>query len=195
MSKADEIFVKNIEDILQNDDYDGEVDGADKLLGKNQVYFLPYLMGERSPHNDTSARGAFIGMRANTTRREMSVAVLEGVAFALRDCVEAARRSGIEITRATVCGGGAKSALWKKIIANVLNIEICSPETEEGAAYGSALLAMVGAGAVKSISDVKNFVAIKETIKPDGALASEYNRRYETFKKLYPALKECFELI
>ena len=91
-------------------------------MGKNDVFFLPYLMGERSPHNDVTARGAFIGMRADTTRGEMTLAMLEGVAFALRDCLEAAKKNGVQIPRTKLCGGGARSPLWRKIIANVMDM-------------------------------------------------------------------------
>lgn len=176
-----------LEDILRTKDYDGATKGA--TLGENEVFFLPYLMGERSPHNDVNARGAFIGMRANTTREEMSLAVLEGVSFALRDCVECARSSGLQISKATVCGGGAKSAIWKQILANVLNMEILSPETEQGPAYGAAILAMVGAGEYKNAEQAKALIKIKERILPDRGLTQKYEEKYQIFRKLYPALK------
>lgn len=181
-----------IEKILASEDYDGEVKGAENLLGKNTVYFLPYLMGERSPHNDASARGAFLGMNANTARKQMNLAVLEGVAFALRDCVEAAKACGVGIKRATICGGGAASRLWKKIIANVLGVEVCSPEYEEGAAYGAALIAMYGSGEIANFGDIKKLVPFKDIIKPSDTLSEDYERRYAVYKTLYPALKDVF---
>lgn len=177
-----------LEDILQTNDYDGATKGA--ALGENEVFFLPYLMGERSPHNDVNARGAFLGMRANTTREQMSLAVLEGVSFALRDCVECARASGLQITKATVCGGGAKSAVWKSILANVLNVEILSPETEQGPAYGAAILAMIGAGEYGNAEQAKELVKIKGRIPPEPALVQKYEEMYQTFRKLYPALRK-----
>ena len=180
-----------LEDILKTCDYDGAVAGA--ALGENEVWFLPYLMGERSPHNDVNARGAFIGMRADTTREQMSLSVLEGVSFALRDCVECARASGLKITKATVCGGGAKSEVWKKILANVLSVEILSPETEQGPAYGAAILAMVGAGEYASVEEAKKLVKIKERVRPDKTLVGKYEQRYRTFRKFYPALKEALK--
>ena len=176
-----------LEDILQTKDYDGATKGA--TLGENEVFFLPYLMGERSPHNDVNARGAFLGMRANTTREQMSLAVLEGVAFALRDCVECARQSGLQITKATVCGGGAKSAVWKRILANVLNAEILSPETEQGPSYGAAILAMIGAGEYKNAEQAKELIRMKERIVPESELVRKYEEKYRIFRKLYPALK------
>lgn len=176
-----------LEEILQTRDYDGATKGAKP--GENEVYFLPYLMGERSPHNDVTARGAFIGMRATTTREEMSLAVLEGVAFALCDCVECARQSGLTITEATVCGGGTKSTVWKRILANVLNVEILSPETEQGPAFGAAVLAMVGAGELESVDQARELIKIKQRIAPDTELVQKYKTKYHAFRKLYPALK------
>lgn len=181
------------EDILYGD-YDGFANSAQKLLGKNSVFFLPYLMGERSPHNDAYARGAFIGMRSDTGRSEMCLSVLEGVAFALRDCIEKARAAGLNIKRATLCGGGAKSLLWKKIIANVLNVEILLPDSTESAAYGAALIALSHGGAEK-IKKAKSFIKIKERILPEENLVKNYENRYSVFKNLYPALKDSFKLM
>lgn len=118
--------------ILGTKNYAEEQSGLEKELGKNEVFFLPYLMGERSPHNDVNARGAFIGMRPHTTRKEMTLAVLEGVAFALRDCMEVAKGNGIKVTCTRICGGGAKSPLWRQIIADVLGISVETPMIEEG---------------------------------------------------------------
>lgn len=185
-----------IEEILKSNDYAGEVSSAEALLGKNTVYFLPYLMGERSPHNDADARGAFVGMRLDTPRGGLSLAVLEGVAFALKDCVEVARKNGIGIRRTMLCGGGAKSALWKKIIADVLNVEVVSPEIEQGPSYGAAILAMVAAGEYKTVEEAAGkIVKISSVVRPDSEKAALYEKRYDTFKKLYPALKNSFREI
>lgn len=181
-----------VENVL-NTDYGEAVSGMEEKLGDNSVYFLPYLIGERCPYNDVSARGAFIGMRLDTTREDMSLAVLEGVAFAFRDCLELVRACGVSVPRATICGGGAKSELWCKIIANVLNIEVCSCETEQGPAYGAAMLAMVGAGAYGSVEEVsRRFVHVKRSVKPDAALSEKYGARYAVYKTLYPALASAF---
>lgn len=180
-----------LEDILKTKDYDGATVGA--ALGENDVFFLPYLMGERSPHNDVNARGAFIGMRSNTTRQEMSLAVLEGVAFALRDCVEAAKGSGIAITRATVCGGGAKSRVWREILANVLNCEIVSLKTEQGPSCGAAILAMVGSGLYQTIEEATALlVKPSENVISMPVAVAKYEEKYQKFRKLYPALKGIF---
>ena len=109
-----------MDEILKTKDYSGEQKNIEKL-GENPVFFLPYLMGERSPHNNSDARAMFIGMSMDTTREDMTQAVLEGVAFGLRDSLEVARSLGISIERSKICGGGAKSPLWRKIIAAVMN--------------------------------------------------------------------------
>ena len=181
-----------LEDILKTNDYAGA--NKDVSLGENSVYFLPYLMGERSPHNDVNARGAFLGMRANTTREEMNLAVLEGVAFALRDCVEVARSSGIVVSKTAICGGGAKSEVWKKIIANVLNAEVVSLETEQGPSYGAAILAMVGTGEYATVKEATDrIVKEKSSVLPEKDLTEKYEAKYQKFKKLYPCLKNWFE--
>ncbi len=183
-------------DILKTTDYSGAVEDAKDLLGKNDVFFLPYLMGERSPHNDVRARGAFIGMRPDTTSAMMSLAVLEGVAFALRDCVESAKSCGLKITKSNLCGGGAKSELWRKIIANVLNVKVDCTETEKGPSFGAALLAMVAGGEYKTTEEAAaKTVKSKTAAKPDKELVKLYDERYNVFKKLYPALKDSFALI
>lgn len=154
------------------------------------LYFLPYLSGERSPHNDVHAKGAFIGLTSTTTREQMSKAVMEGVAFALRDCMEVARKNGAIPARATICGGGAQSNLWRQITADILNLPLYTVSNKQGASYGAAILAMVGnneykdvAAACKSIlRKGKASIPMKENIE-------YYNKKYEIFKKLYPALK------
>ena len=181
-----------MDDIIKTKEYGKEQEGIAKL-GQNHVYFLPYLMGERSPHNDPDARGAFIGMTMDTTREDMTQAVLEGVAFALRDSFEVAKKLGISIDRTKICGGGAKSPLWKKIIANVLNIKVDVIESEEGPALGGAMLAAVGCGEYESVEEIAEAVVrIVETIEPEPELAAAYEERYRQFKRYYPALKGFF---
>lgn len=183
-----------VEDILKAEDYAKEQAGI-QTLGTNEVYFLPYLMGERSPHNDPNARGAFIGMRMDTTREDMTQAILEGVAFALRDSLEVARKSGVDIQRIKICGGGAKSPLWKNIIANVLNVKVDSIESEEGPALGGAMLAAVGCGIYQDVSTaVDQIVRVIDTVNPDEKLVAKYEVRYRRFQKLYPALKDFYNM-
>ena len=179
--------------ILQTSDYAAEQAGLDEFLGRNDVYFLPYLMGERSPHNDVTARGAFIGMRPNTMRGQMTLAVLEGVAFALRDCMEAAKQNGVVIPRTKLCGGGAKSRLWRQIVANVMNMPVDIPQTEQGPGFGAAMLAMVGCGEYASVQEAVNaIVRVKESVLPDARIVADYESRYRHFAKLYLALKGLF---
>ena len=180
------------EEILHTKDFAKEQEGIVKL-GENQVFFLPYLMGERSPHNNPDARAVFFGMSMDTTREEMTQAVLEGVAFGLRDSLEVARSLGIKIERTKICGGGAKSPLWKKIIANVMNLKVDVPAVEEGPSMGGAMLAAVGCGAYPDVETIaEKFVHVVETVEPDPELAAKYEERYQKFKKLYPTMKELF---
>ena len=184
-----------MEEIIQTEDYAKEQEKIG-TLGENHVYFLPYLMGERSPHNDPNARGTFIGITMDTTRAQMTQAVLEGVAFAIRDSFEVARSLGISIDRTMICGGGAKSPLWKKIMANVLNIQVDVPQIEEGPAMGAAMLAAVADGTFASVKEAADCVVrVKETISPDPALAAAYDRQYRKFAQIYPAVRELFSKI
>ncbi|MBQ8782294.1 MAG: xylulokinase [Clostridia bacterium] len=183
-----------MDDVLQDKDYSSiQAKITDDKLGNNEVYFLPYLMGERSPINDTNARGTFIGMSMDTKRESMLQAVLEGVAFAIRDCFEIAKDLGINISQSNICGGGAKSNLWKKIIANVLGIRLDIVKTEQGPGYGGAMLAMVGCGVYNDVNEACNkLVEVVESVYPDEELAARYDKKYQSFKKIYPALKETF---
>ena len=181
-----------MDEIIGTKDY-GTEQAAITKLGENHVYFLPYLMGERSPHNDPDARGTFIGMTMDTSRADMTQAVLEGVAFALRDSFEIAKSLGIQINRTKICGGGAKSILWKKIIANVLNVKVDVPETEEGPGYGAAILAAVACGEYASVEEAaQKLLKVVDTVEPDAELAAKYEKRYAQFKQIYPTVKELF---
>lgn len=182
------------EDILRTGDYAAEqAEITEEKLGRNHVYFLPYLMGERSPINDTNARGTFLGMTMDTSRSDMVQAVLEGVAFAIRDSFEVAKSLGVAIPRSNICGGGAKSGLWQKIMANVLNIPLDSVVTEQGPGYGGAMLAMVGCGAYASVQEAADkLVSIASTVYPDAEIAARYEEKYQKFRKIYPACKSLF---
>lgn len=181
------------EEVLNTKDYAKEQEYITKL-GENNVYFLPYLMGERSPHNNPNARGTFIGMSMDTSRSDMTQAVLEGVAFALRDSLEVAKSLGINIERTKICGGGAKSPLWKKIISNILNLKVDMIESEEGPALGGAILAAVACNEFESIEDAVNkLVKVRETIEPEKELVEKYEERYNKFKKIYPTVKNLYD--
>ena len=183
-----------MDDILRTKDYAGEqAPITDDKLGTNHVYFLPYLMGERSPINDTNARGAFIGMSMDTSRADMTQAVLEGVAFAIRDSVEVAKSLGIPLASSMLCGGGAKSPLWRRILANVLNMPLTIPASEQGPGMGGAMLAMVACGAYGSVAEAcAKLVTVSETVAPDPEIAARYEARYRQFRLIYPALKGLY---
>ena len=184
-----------MDEIIGTTDYAAEQKAIDKL-GENHVYFLPYLMGERSPLNDPYARGTFTGITMDTTRADMTQAVLEGVAFATRDMYEVAKSLGIKIERTKICGGGAKSPLWKKMIANILNLKVDVIESEEGPAMGGAMLAAVAAGEYSSVEEIADkFVKVVDTVEPDPELVKKYEERYQQFKLIYPALKPVFAKI
>lgn len=184
-----------MEEILKTKDFAKEQSDIDNL-GENNVFFLPYLMGERSPHNDPDAAGTFIGMRMDTKREDMTLAVFEGVTFALRDSLEVARSLGIKIEKTMICGGGAKSPLWKRLVANILNVEVEVPVSEEGPGFGAAILAAVGCGEYESVEKAaKSIIKIKEKIKPEADLVVKYEEKYQKFKRIYPALKDVFKEI
>ncbi len=182
------------DEILKTTDYAKEQqDITPEKLGENHVFFLPYLMGERSPINDTNARGTFIGMTMDTTRADLVQAVLEGVAFAIRDSFEVARSLGIAIPTTKICGGGSKSPLWKTIFANVLGIPLEIVKTEQGPGYGGAMLAMVGCGQFESVQAAADaLVSVASTVEPDPALTAAYEKRYQQFRRIYPAVKQLF---
>jgi len=126
----------------------------------------------------------------------MTQAVLEGVAFGLRDSVEVARKLGIKLERTKICGGGAKSPLWKKIIANVMNLKVDVIESEEGPGYGGAILAAVACGEYASVEEAASkLVKVIDTVEPDPAIAARYEEQYRKFVKMYPALKDIYSEI
>lgn len=165
-------------------------------LGNNSVFFLPYLVGERCPHNDPFAKALFIGLNPNTTDKEMTEAVLEGVAFAIRDCYECALKEGIKPISSRICGGGANSSLWINIFANVLNLPLEILDTNNGAALGAAILAMVGDNAYPSVIDAATkIIKVEKTIYPNPDIVKKYNNKYEIYKKIYPTIKELYKEI
>lgn len=183
------------DEVLDSSDYKSmEMSVSKERLGKNEVFFLPYLMGERSPINDVNATGMFIGLRPNTSRADMYQAVLEGVAFAIKDNLEIIKRLGVDVKSSCLCGGGAKSKLWREILACVLDIELNIPVTEQGPGYGSAMLAMVGSGRFESVGEAADkFFKIKETVVPDKALSLLYADRYKKYCKIYPSVKSLYQ--
>ena len=179
--------------ILGTSDYNAEQEAVTGL-GDNNIFFLPYLMGERSPHNNPDARAVFFGMSMDTTRSEMTQAVLEGVAFGLRDCLEVAKSLDIDLKKTRIVGGGAKSPLWRKIIANVLGLTVEVPACEEGPSMGGAMLAMVACNAYSSVEEAAgHIVKVVDTIEPDQELVEKYNQKYQVFHKIYPVIAPLYD--
>lgn len=184
-----------VEDVVGTRDYPSEEERIQESnLGQNGVYFLPYLMGERTPHNDPRARGAFVGMRMDTTRADMTQAVLEGVAFALRDCLQVARAEEVDVNASTICGGGTHSRLWNSIVADILGIPLIITQTEQAPAFGAAMLASVAYGVYPSVKDCsRRLVHLKETVWPDRRIIASYQGHYFTWHQMYPALKGIYQ--
>ena len=162
--------------------------------GSDGLQFLPYLSGERTPHPDPLARGAFIGLTLRHSRAHMTRAVLEGVSFGLKDSFTLIQNAGLgAITQVRASGGGTKSALWRQILASVLEAELVTVNTTEGAAYGAALLAGVGAGAwMDVVSACKAAIKLTGSTMPDPAQVDVYQKSYPLYQELYPALKPSF---
>ena len=166
---------------------------ADVSAGSDGLFFLPYLTGERTPHPDPLARGAFVGLTVRHSFPHLTRAVLEGVSFGLRDSFELMKSVGLEnISQVRVTGGGARSPLWRQILADVFGAEIVTVNVEEGAAYGAALLAGTGSGAFRSVES-----ACDETIQITGSTSpgndqNVYEKLYLLYRDLYPALKPTF---
>ncbi|RMH52979.1 MAG: xylulokinase, partial [Bacteroidetes bacterium] len=168
---------------------------ADLPAGSEGLLFLPYLTGERTPHPDPLARGAFVGLTVRHTQPHLTRAVLEGVAFGLNDSFRLMQEAGLpRPEQVRVSGGGARSPLWRQILANVLDAELVTVNTTEGAAYGAALLAGVGGGVwpnVDAACDATVQITGSTAVQPD--VAAAYAPFYETYRALYPALKPAFD--
>ncbi|MGZ9236134.1 MAG: FGGY-family carbohydrate kinase, partial [Anaerolineales bacterium] len=163
--------------------------------GCEGLQFLPYLTGERTPYPDPLARGAFVGLTIRHGRGHMTRAVLEGVSFGLKDSFTLIQNAGLgEIKQVRASGGGTKGALWRQILASVLEAELVTVNTSEGAAFGAALLAGVGAGAWSDVpSACKAAVTITGSTSPDSAQSEAYRKAYPLYRELYPALKPAFD--
>ncbi len=165
----------------------------DQPPGEEPLFFLPYLSGERTPHNDANARGSFVGLSHQTDRAAMARAVMEGVAFAFADCLEALKEAGTKVERATAVGGGSRSHAWLKIIANTLNVPIDVPaEGDFGGAFGAARLGLLAAEGGDPLA-VCAPPKITETIAPENKAAETYRARFARYRALYPAIKEALK--
>lgn len=180
-------------DILETQNFIQEQKNI-KNLGNNKVFFMPYLNGERSPHNDETTRGGFLGLSSSTKREDLTLAILEGVSYSLKDCLICANNLKIFPKKSTIVGGGAKSDLWCKILANVLQIPIYRVNGESGPALGAAYLAKYANNSKKSLKEITEIPEEKfEIFKPEDELINKYEKGYEKYKLLYPALKEFYK--
>ncbi len=159
------------------------------------LVFLPYLMGERTPYADPNAKGAFVGMTMTTQRGHMTKAVLEGVSYGLKDSMEILKDIKVPIKQVRVIGGGAKSALWKQILADMFDVEIQQINTNQGGALGAAILGAVAAGRFASVLEgCEAMIKVTDTVKPNPDTKSYYDEKYQRFIKLYAALKDWYQL-
>ena len=167
---------------------------ASAPLGAEGLLFLPYLTGERHPYADSRARGAWIGLTVRHGREHLARAVVEGATFAMRDCLTVMRDMGVTATQIRLSGGGARSAFWRQLQADIYGQTVATVNAQEGPAFGVALLAMVGTGAYASVPEACNAtIQVIEEIAPDDEKMERYNRVYEEYQRLYPALRHEFE--
>lgn len=186
-----------VEEINKTKDYIILNEEIEKIpVGSEGLYFLPYLMGERTPHNDSNARGCFIGLSLSHTNAHMSRAVMEGISFALNDSMEILKDMGVNIKKIRVSGGGSRSKIWKQILADIFDTEVCSINVSEGPALGAAILAAVGCGAYSDVNTAcEVIVKDSETTKPNIESVRTYEKYYKNFKTLYPLLSNTFKII
>jgi xylulokinase len=177
--------------LAPHDDYDAlTAEAATAPAGSQGLYWLPYLMGERTPHLDAAARGGWIGLTAKHTRADMIRSLLEGVAYSQKDGLDIIEGMGAKVESVRLSGGGARSAFWRQMFADVFARRVTTVETEEGSAYGAALLSMVGTGQYPSVLEVCN-AAVRETasLAPRAEEGAVYARGHRTYQALYPAFK------
>jgi xylulokinase len=183
------------QDTLGREDYDvllGEIEAEDVPPGCEGLVFLPYLTGERAPHADPNARGAFVGLTLRHTRAHLTRAVMEGVTFGLMDCLELTRDLGIHVDRVRLSGGGARSGLWRQMMADVFGAEVATVNVTQGAAYGAAVLAAVGAELFPDVPTAAHAFVVETGCTAPASDASGYRDAYACYRDLYPTLKDTF---
>ncbi|MBQ9898931.1 MAG: xylulokinase [Ruminococcus sp.] len=162
-------------------------------VGANRLLYLPYLMGERTPHLDPDARGVFFGLSAIHTRRDMLRAVMEGVTYSLRDCVEVFREMNVSVSDMMACGGGGSSSLWRSMLADLYNCDVKTAASKEGPALGAAILASVGAGLYSSVPEACGEIVRTDRVQsPNAENVPEYEKFYRLYREIYPALRAQF---
>lgn len=181
--------------LIDSDPYELLTAEADQApVGSEGLIFLPYLMGERTPHKDANAKGAFVGLTGRHTKQHIVRAVLEGITFAMRDSIEIMRELGLTITQVRTTGGGARSAVWRQIQADVFGAEVATINAAEGPAFGAALLAGVGTGVYPDVETAADdIVRVVSKTEPDTRMTERYEEYYQVFRSLYPALKPSFD--
>ena len=171
-------------------------EGATAPAGSQGLFWLPYLMGERTPHLDPQARGAWVGLTARHKRADMIRSVLEGVCYSLADCLEIIRGLGMPATQVRLSGGGARSPFWTQLFADIFNAPVVILESQEGSAYGAALLAMLGTGEYSSVAEMcKAVIRQVSSTAPNTKAAPFYREQYGIYRSLYPALKPIYSAI
>ena len=170
---------------------------AEKVeAGSNGLLYLPYLMGERTPHLDSDCRGVFFGLSAKHTKKEVLRAVMEGVVYSLKDCMEIIKELGVDVGQVRASGGGGKSPLWRQMQADVFGSEICTINASEGPAFGVAILAGVGSGVYKSVPEAcEATIQVKTRQQADQAMTAKYNEYYKLYKSLYQSMKQDFKTL
>lgn len=165
-------------------------------IGCNRLIYLPYLMGERTPHLDTDCRGMFFGLSAMHTKRDLIRAVMEGVSYSLRDCLEILKEMGVDVSDMTACGGGGSSPLWRSMLADIYRCPIKTCISKEGPALGAAILAGVGAGIYPSVREAcRSMIAFNPAQTPDMDNSEKYEHVYEVYRQLYGCVKDMYSML
>lgn len=182
------------ESILESNDYVAYYNRVKEANVEENLFFLPYLTGERAPINDPYATGVVFGLGVHHTKADIDLAVVEGVTFALRNSFELIKNLGVDIKRVRITGGGAKSNIWAQLISDILNVEVVKIKEEEGPALGAAILAMVGCKEYANVQEAcEKIVELSELFKPNSTKAIYYNEKYQKFTKIYPQIKSLYK--
>jgi xylulokinase len=168
-------------------------EAATSPRGAQGLFWLPYLMGERTPHLDATARGGWIGLTNSHTRADLIRAVIEGVSYSQRDCLDIIEELGVEVNSVRASGGGARSPFWRGVLAGILDKRVVTLANQEGSAYGAALLALAGTGAYASVEEAcAATIREIESVEPKGEDARYYRKAHAVYRALYPALKPLY---
>ena len=183
--------------LMPGTDYNAmTAEAATAAAGSQGLFWLPYLMGERTPHLDATARGGWVGLTARHTRADLIRSVIEGVSYSQKDCLDIIGELGVGLSSVRASGGGAQSPFWRQMLADVFRKPVVTLATQEGSAYGAALLALVGTGEYASVPEVCRAV-IREVkrVNPRPAEAAVYERGHEVYQSIYPALRGVYRAI